>query len=263
MKARAYAATLAYDGGAYAGFQRQAGAPTIQAMLEQALASLGAAPATVRAAGRTDRGVHARGQVIAFSLPWRHDEAALLRALNANLPRDIALQSLWRAREGRFHPRFDARARRYQYRLLLAHERQPLRERYAWRLRPPLDERAMQDAARLLIGEHDFASFGAPPQGENTVRAVFASEWRRAARAEDAPAEWAYRVEANAFLRHMVRRMVGALVAVGRGQRSLAHIAEALRVARRGFITQLAPPQGLTLEAVRYDEGWLPAGAAV
>ena len=254
----AFGATLSYDGTAYAGFQRQAGdTPTIQLMVERALAGLGAADATVRAAGRTDRGVHAIGQVIAFALEWRHDEAELLRAMNAKLPPDIALQSLWRVEQGAFHPRFDARSRRYRYRVLLVAQRQPLCARYAWCLRPPLDEGAMQDAARLLIGEHDFASFGRPPQGENTVRAVFASEWSGEARSLGRALT--YRVEANAFLQHMVRRIVGALVAVGRGQRSLAHFAETLRAAQRGLVSQLAPPQGLTLEAVRYDEGYAPA----
>ena len=254
----AYGATLAYDGTAYAGFQRQAGeTPTIQLMLERALADLGAEDATVRAAGRTDRGVHASGQVIAFTIAWRHEEGQLLRALNAKLPPDIALQQIWRVEQGDFRPRFDARSRRYRYQLLLAAQRQPLCERYAWRLRPPLDEGAMQDAAQLLLGEHDFASFGTPPQGENTVREVYASEWSGEGRLRGRALT--YSVEANGFLQHMVRRIVSALVAVGRGQRSLAHFAEVLRAAQRGLVSQLAPPQGLFLEAVCYDVRCVPA----
>lgn len=258
MTAIPFGATLAYDGSAYVGFQRQAGdTPTIQLMVERALASLGAADATVRAAGRTDRGVHAIGQVISFTIAWRHDEAELLRALNAKLPPDIALQQIWRIGGEGFHPRFDARSRRYRYQLLLAAQRQPLGERYAWCLQPPLDEAAMQDAAQLLLGEHDFASFGTPPQGENTVREVYTSEWSGERRLLGRALT--YSVEANGFLQHMVRRIVGALVAVGRGQRSLAHFAEILRAAQRGLVSQLAPPQGLMLEAVRYDEGRAPA----
>lgn len=253
-----YGATLAYSGTAYAGFQRQAGeTPTIQRMLERALSQLGATQPTVRAAGRTDRGVHAIGQVVSFAIAWRHEEDDLLRAMNAQLPPDIALQQLWRVEGDRFHPRFDARSRRYRYRLLLATQRQPLAEAYAWRLRPPLDESAMKDAAQLLIGEHDFASFGTPPQGDDTVREVYASEWSGEGRLLGRILT--YSVEANGFLRHMVRRMVSALVAVGRGQRSLAYFAEALRTAQRGLISQLAPPQGLFLEAVRYDAGRVPA----
>ncbi|MCY4106307.1 MAG: tRNA pseudouridine(38-40) synthase TruA [Chloroflexi bacterium] len=262
MSVVCFGATLAYAGTAYHGFQRQAGeTPTIQRMLERALSQLGAADPTVRAAGRTDRGVHAIGQVISFAIAWRHEDDELLRALNAQLPPDIALQQLWRVEGERFHPRFDARSRRYRYRLLLAAQRQPLGEAYAWRLRPPLDEGAMQDAARLLIGEHDFASFGTPPQGESTVREVYTSEWSGEGRLLGRILT--YSVEANGFLQHMVRRIVSALVAVGRGQRSLAYIAEALRVAKggaqRGLISQLAPPQGLFLEAVRYDAGRVPA----
>ena len=256
-----YGATVAYDGTAYAGFQRQAGeTPTIQRRLEEALRALGAKDGTIRAAGRTDRGVHASGQVIAFTLVWRHETANLQRALNARLPEDIAIQALWRLEEGvNFHPRFDARARRYRYRIWLARARQPLWSRYAWCLRPPLNEMAMRDAANLLIGEHDFASFGTPPQGENSMRAVFSSVWQGERRALGRLLT--YRIEANAFLKHMVRRIVSALVAVGRGQRSVANFAAVLSKAQRGRISQLAPPQGLTLEAVRYADGWAPAGS--
>lgn len=223
-----YRATLAYDGTAYQGFQRQAGStPTIQRALEQALARVTGQAVTVTGAGRTDAGVHAAGQVIAFDAAWRHSDADLLRALNAVLPGDIALQDI--AQQPGFHPRFDALARLYTYDVLNAAQRQPLLRCRAWHVWTPLDRGALAAAAALLLGEHDFATFGQPPQGTNTVRTVLRSEW--AARPVSGGALLTYSVEANAFLQHMARRMVGMLVEVGRGALSVAQFEAALRAA--------------------------------
>lgn len=246
-----YRATLAYDGTAYEGFQRQAeGRQTIQGEVEQALGRVIGQPVTVIGAGRTDSGVHATGQVIAFNADWRHGADALLRAINANLPPDIALQDLSPALPG-FHPRFSARSRLYCYDVAQTAQRQPLLRNRAWQVRDELDGEAMRQAAALLLGEHDFAAFGRPPQGENTVRRVYRSEW------EQQPTPfgtwWTYRIEANAFLQHMVRRVVGALVAVGQKRLTVAEFDDIFRRADLSGMKWLAPPQGLTLEAVRYE----------
>mgnify|MGYP000318303196 CR=1 FL=1 len=245
-----YRATVAYDGTAYQGFQRQAGEmPTLQRALEQAVAAVTGQPATVIGAGRTDTGVHAVGQVIAFDVAWKHGDEDLLRAINATLPDDIALQDI-RQQQG-FHPRFDAVSRVYKYWIVQSSQRQPLLRHRAWHVWSALDADTMGEAAMRLLGEHDFAAFGKPPQGENTVRLVMESNWtkRRAPYGWD----WTYTIEANAFLQHMVRRVVGTLVDVGRGAMSVAQFEEAFQRADPAKAGTLAPPQGLVLETVRYE----------
>jgi tRNA pseudouridine38-40 synthase len=244
-----YRATLAYDGTAYQGFQRQAGdTPTIQLALEQAIARVTGQDAVVTGAGRTDTGVHASGQVIAFDVSWTHGDDDLLRALNAVLPDDIALQNI--RQQAGFHPRFDALSRLYRYSVVNAGQRQPLLRQRAWYIRSALDVEVMQKAARLLVGEHDFATFGAPPKGTNTVREVLRSEWT--AEAQPYGRLLTYRIEANAFLQHMVRRIVGMLADVGRGVMTVPEFEDAFGAADITQAGTLAPPQGLILEAVRY-----------
>jgi tRNA pseudouridine38-40 synthase len=245
-----YRAILAYDGTRYQGFQRQAPViPTIQGRVEEALQAITGQPATVIGAGRTDAGVHATGQVIAFDLDqeaWKHSADALLNALNARLPEDIALQSLTTELDERFHPRFSASSRLYEYTVLTTAQRQPLLYQRVWHVRQSLYIEAMQQAAALLIGEHDFATFGQPPVGTNTVRHVYQSEW------EVQGACWIYRVQATAFLQHMVRRMVGMMVNVGRGRLSVEQFEADFRAADLTRAKTLAPPQGLVLVAVEY-----------
>lgn len=244
-----YRATLAYDGSVYVGFQRQAGdLRTIQGEVERAIAQVTGQQVTVIGAGRTDTGVHAEGQVIAFDVEWRRDDETLMRALNATLPEDIALQDI-RQHEG-FHPRFDAATRIYRYTLVSAAQRQPLLRKGAWRLMGALDDDAIQDACKLLLGKHDFGAFGHAPQGDNTVREVYRSEW--VTDAMPYGKRHVYHVEANAFLQHMVRRIVGMLVEVGRGRMSLATFHDALTSGVMVNGVTLAPPQGLVLESVRY-----------
>ena len=244
-----FRALLSYEGTAYQGFQRQAGdAPTIQLAVERAIAEATGQGTTVLGAGRTDTGVHATGQVIAFDVEWTHDALALCRAINARLPGDIALWAV--ARHDGFHPRFDALARRYQYTVAIAPYRLPLLRYRAWQLRTDLNGERMREAAGKLAGKRDFAAFGQPPQGENTVRTVFFSEWATAER--PGYTEWVYTIEADAFLQHMVRRIVGALVDVGRGALSLEAFAEVIASARLRQKGSIAPPHGLVLEYVRY-----------
>ncbi len=242
-----YQIILAYDGTGFSGSQRQANARTVQGVLETALRSLGWTGRSVWLAGRTDAGVHAEGQVAAFDLDWPHPVAALQRALNAHLPPDVAVRALRRAADG-FHPRFSARSRRYRYHLYCQSVRDPLQERYAWRVWPPLDGAVLQQVSRLFAGEHDFSAFGTPPRPESTpVRQVFYTAWRQEGD------HWFYEVEANAFLYRMVRRLVFVQTAVAQGRLSLAAVTAALQNGQAGIpLAGLAPARGLTLVQVRY-----------
>ena len=244
---------VAYDGTDYSGFQRQANAPTIQEALEVGLAQVTQETITVLAAGRTDAGVHAVGQVIAFDTAWRHGPGNLQRALNAVLTADIAALELEEVAPG-FHPRYDARSRRYRYTLYNASVRWPLARRYSLHIAAPLDVEAMQRAAQSLVGEFDFAAFGRPPQGEVTVRRVLAAEWGGEPPfgcAQSRP--WlTFDIEANAFLHRMVRSIVGTLLLVGRDEMSVEEF-EAVLVSRdRSQAGPTASPQGLCLMEVKY-----------
>jgi len=209
-----YKAIVEYDGTDFLGFQVQARGRTVQGELERAVQELAGQSTPVLGAGRTDSGVHARGQVIAFSLQWPHPPEALLRAVNARLPRDVALQKVEPVADG-FHPRYDAVRRHYRYRILNRAVQSPLERRYALHVRQPLNVQAMDRAATHLLGEHDLAAFGRPPQGENTVRNVFRAGCRRE---RDIVT---FGIEANAFLFRMVRRIVGSLLLVGQGSVSV------------------------------------------
>lgn len=247
-----YRSTLAYDGSAYWGFQRQAGdTPTVQAAVEAAITRITGEQSNVIAAGRTDTGVHASGQVIAFDLEsWRHGANTLTKALNSALPDDISVRDICEAPG--FHPRYDAINRRYVYTVLQAEVRDPLLWKRAWWVETPLKLAPMQQAAALLTGTHDFATFGHPPQGVNTVRTVTVSRWT------ETPTETGmllrYTVEGNAFLHHQVRRMVGMLIDVGRGGLTTADFETRFRSANLKYARRAAPPHGLILEAVRYHD---------
>ncbi|MEZ0395089.1 MAG: tRNA pseudouridine(38-40) synthase TruA [Anaerolineales bacterium] len=240
-----YQMIVAYDGTCFAGSQRQGGGRTVQGELENALRRIGWKGRSILLAGRTDSGVHASGQVAAFDLDWRHSPDDLLQALNANLPPDLAVRSL-RAVDDDFHPRFDASARRYRYRLFLQPLRDPLRERYAWRVWPPVAD--LTPLAELWPGSRNFAAFGAPPRaGGSSVRTVHAAAWR-----QDGD-EWTFEIEANAFLYRMVRRLVYLQVAVGQGRLSVERLQQALETGEQVPLAGLAPACGLTLLEVRYD----------
>jgi len=241
-----YQIILAYDGTKLFGSQRQADTRTVQSELEKALRRLGWQERSILLAGRTDTGVHASGQVAAFDLEWNHPLENLVRALNSNLPADVAVSGAKIVPDD-FHPRFDATSRRYRYRLFCQPIRDPLRERYAWQLWPPLDVEALYAAARLLIGKHDFAAFGTPPRpGGSTVRTVMKSEWQQQGD------EWTFEVQADAFLYRMVRRMVYIQVAVGQGKVPAEVIVDLLEGRIRVVPAGLAPANGLTLVEVTY-----------
>jgi tRNA pseudouridine38-40 synthase len=251
-----YRATVAYDGANYQGFQRQpVGIPTVQACVEAAIERVTRQAVTIIGAGRTDSGVHASGQVIAFDVSWSHPPDALLRALNKALPEDIALQEVQVA-PADFHPRYSATGRTYRYTVIASAIRQPLLRRVAWRVPQSLDHMALAAAAALLVGEHDFAAFGHAPHGTNTMRRVDYSAWTHS----EQPYGWQHQYEvcATAFLHHMVRRMVGLMVDVGRGRRTLAEFEAVFRAADIAGVRAMAPPHGLVLEKVHYPDDHRP-----
>jgi len=241
-----YRATVAYDGTAYHGYQRQLNAISVQAKLEAALTAIGGAGGSVTGSGRTDAGVHASGQVVAFDLDWKHTIGALRSALNVNLPHDIRVMEIDEADEN-FHPRFDARSRSYEYRMCTAPVADPLRRLYTWHVPPSLKVAAMQQAADHLIGTHDFRSFGSPPQGDNAVRTVML------ARFKETDDEVLFTIQANAFLYRMVRRIVGTLVLVGQGQMTANTFRDILAACNPDSAGPTAPPHGLTLTAVTFE----------
>jgi tRNA pseudouridine38-40 synthase len=256
-----YRATLAYDGTDYHGFQRQAAEhePTVQGQVEQALAKIGQPGVTVAGSGRTDAGVHAAGQVIAFEVEWRHTLADLQRALNATLPADIAVLEMAEAAPG-FHPRYSASSREYVYTIYTAPVRHPLCRRYALHVAEPLDVAAMDAAVARLVGEHDFAAFGLPTGGEITVRRMM----RAGCRLEAQPPMQAERfvrveLEANGFLYRMVRSIVGTLLVVGRGAMTLQQFCDVLESRDRSRAGPPVPPHGLCLMRVNYR---VPGGSS-
>ena len=242
--------SIEYDGTAYQGWQVQPEAPTVQAALERALATALRERVRVRGAGRTDAGVHACGQVAAVRVTRvPSDLSRLQKSLNALTPDDIAIREIALVDDG-FDPRRDARSRVYEYRILNAPAPSPFWRRYAWHVPEPLLTDAMNAAAAALVGEHDFAAFrGADAEPvRSTVRRVLES------RLERTDALLVYRIEATAFLKHMVRNIVGTLVEVGRELRPPGAMRELLAGRDRTRAGATAPPHGLTLVEVRYRE---------
>ncbi|NPV86838.1 MAG: tRNA pseudouridine(38-40) synthase TruA [Anaerolineae bacterium] len=245
-----YQVIIAYDGTDFCGFQRQGKSRTVQAEFEKALRCIGWQGKTIYAAGRTDAGVHATGQVIAFDLDWQHGVDALGKAINANLPPDAAVVSV-RVAADDFHPRFAACGRTYLYTIYCQPQRNPLLERYAWRVDPPVALELLEEASALLVGKHDFSAFGSPPRkGGSTVREVFHAAWGSVSQQENS---LQFVVCANAFLYHMVRRMVFLQVLVGQRRLEMEALAAGISEGRQ-LLPGIAPPQGLVLSKVIYDE---------
>lgn len=238
-------AKVEYDGTDFYGFQVQAAERTVQGEIERALEAVTGTETRIVGAGRTDRGVHAKGQIVSFTAVWRHGLHDLQRALNAVLTADVSILELDLAPEG-FHPRFSAKKRAYRYTILNQRWPSPLARRTAWHVIEKLDLGRMIEASRSLVGTHDFATFGQPPKGENTVRTVVQAEWQASG-----PKLW-FDIEANAFLYRMVRSIVGTLVLVGWGQLSPEELESFLVARDRSLVKQVAPAQGLCLMRVDY-----------
>lgn len=247
-------ATVEYDGTDFYGFQVQARERTVQGEIERAIRAVTGHDARVVGAGRTDRGVHARGQVIAFTASWRHGLPALQSALNATLAADVAILAVGPVGD-EFHPRYSARSRTYRYTVANGAWRRPLERRTAWHVVPPLDREQMAAASQFLVGRRDFSTFGRPVHGNNTVRTVLRAEWesQEVARRSPESATLVFEIEADAFLYRMVRSIVGTLVRVGLGELAAEDLEELLRARDRSLIRLIAPPQGLCLMRVDYD----------
>jgi tRNA pseudouridine38-40 synthase len=201
---------------------------------------------SILAAGRTDSGVHAEGQVIVFDTLWKHTLAELCNGLNAFLPDQIAVIEVEQVSDD-FHPRYDALRRHYQYTIYQAAVRNPLVSRFSLHYTRNLDMQAMQAAADYVVGRYDFSAFGSPPQGKNAVREVYLAQWSF----EDPML--LFDIEANAFLQRMVRMLVGTLLRVGYGAITADQFRTILHTAERSSAGPAVAAQGLCLMSVVYE----------
>ena len=241
--------TVAYDGGALAGWQIQPNAETVQSVIEARLAVVFKTHIDITGSGRTDSGVHARGQVFHFDAHWAHDSQKLLTALRIGLPPTIQILTA-RKVPATFHARFSAKGKIYHYDICHGGFADPFTQAYTWSMARTLDVAAMRKAAKLLVGTHDFRSFTAIPgsgvEKEDTVRTVKRLDiTTRGTRLRIA-------AEGNGFLYKMVRSLTGALVDVGLGRLSPEDIADILASRKRTQRVFTAPPQGLCLVKVFY-----------
>ena len=241
-----YQVTIAYDGTDFFGYQRQKHHRTVQGEIENALKTIGWDGRTIASSGRTDTGTHAVGQVISFDLDWNHNAEKLMSALNSALPTDIAAKESFLAPVG-FHPRFSARQRQYLYQVVFSPYRDPILDRYFWRVWPKPDESLLMKGSEALIGKHDFSSFGKPSKKDgSTIRTVSLCEWRY-----DEFGKAYFRIRAESFLYHMVRRAVFLLVQVGLGKINAIDIEKNLKN-QEELPAGIAPAHGLFLEKVIY-----------
>jgi len=240
-----YRLDLAYEGTDYRGYARQPGMRTVQGELEAALAVL-VGDVETAVAGRTDAGVHARGQVVSFATDRDLDPVGTRRSLDSMTPPDLAVTAVTRAGDG-FHARFSATARCYRYHVLDREAPDPLRRRHVWHIgEGPLDLPAMNRAAEAMVGEHDFASFCRKAEGKTTVRTVTAATWERAGDLA------VFAIRATAFCHQMVRSIVAVCVAAGRGRLDPDVVPSILFARDRNAARGAAPPHGLVLWEVDY-----------
>jgi len=273
--------TIAYDGTAYVGWQRQASGTSIQGLIEDALARIDGAPVNVAGAGRTDAGVHAFGQVASATVTTALDTATLKRALNATLPPDVRCAAVEQMPDD-FHARYSAIGKQYDYWIWQGDVQPPFVRTWSWLVPRALDVAAMDAAARLLEGRHDFAAFQSAGSGVKTsVRTVTQArvlagpdavrpeqrdsaaqweQWHRASALCDTPGGLpiVVRLEANGFLRHMVRAVVGTLVEIGERRRAVESISDLLASGDRSAAGPTAPPTGLILVRVDYPAAVAP-----
>lgn len=249
MSPRAVQLVLHYDGAEFSGWQRQPDARTVQGVLEDAVRRLCGDDVPVLGAGRTDAGVHARGQAAGVRVPARWTAGELRRAMNAVLPDDVWVAAAHDMVPA-FHARFDACARRYSYRVGMDEaSRSPFRRRWCWAFGRALDLDALREGAAFLTGRHAFRAFavrGTAPADDDHVCVVSAADW--SVEGPDA----VFTIEANRFLHHMVRFLVGTMVDVARGRRPLGDVPALLAAAANDAVSPPAPPSGLCLERVAY-----------
>jgi tRNA pseudouridine38-40 synthase len=247
---RTFKLTIGYDGTSYAGWQRQARGDTVQGRLEAALAEIEGRSVTVHGAGRTDAGVHARGQVASFKLEHAIEAGALWRALNAKLPDDIRVVGVELAPDS-FHARYQARRKSYRYRISQRPIADPMEYRFTWHVPQPLDLDTMNRAGRLLVGRHDFAAFQTASRAadiRSTVRTLLELRvW------PESDGIVAIDIVGEGFLRYMVRTITGTLVEVGQCRRPVSEMSDILASRSRDRAGVTAPPQGLCLMAVDYS----------
>ena len=241
---------ISYDGAPFHGFARQSNVDTVQGDLEDALSRLFRRDVETVCAGRTDAGVHALGQVVSVAdAPDDLDEIKIRDALNSMLAPSIAVSAARRVDED-FHARFSALSRMYVYALLLGETPDPFLAKTTMYHPEPLDVAAMNEAAGALVGPHDFASFGRIPEGGSSERLLYElSCWTTGDVLR-------IKARANAFIQQMVRSLVGTLVAVGEGRRGPDEMQSILDARDRSAAGQVAPPHGLCLVAVEYEDGW-------
>ncbi len=252
-----YRLLLEYDGTGFVGWQRQPNGPSVQLAVEEAVARVMGLPRVdVMASGRTDAGVHARGQVASFSAPVLRAPHQLRRGLNALLPESISCIDAARVRDG-FHARYHARSKSYRYRILDGDRRSALRCRFVHCERAVLDVSAMSEAAAMLLGHHDFSSFRAAGSDVPTSdRTITRAEVRRVG--DEVHVE----LEGDGFLRHMVRIVAGCLIEVGRAKRPAAWLGRVIDARDRAAAGQTAPARGLVLLRVDYGGADAPLGGA-
>ena len=238
---------IEYDGTNYQGWQVQLKGPTIQGMIEGKLSLLTGGTVHLAGSGRTDAGAHALGQVAHFKTESRMEVSSIQRALNSLLPRDIAVRKAEEVGEG-FHARKEARSKVYEYRILNREIRSVFDRGYAWHVPHKLDLERMKQAAKVLIGEHDFSSFrsvGSPTR--TPVRRVMRTGWRRSR-----GGFICFEIKANGFLKQMVRAVVGTLVEVGKGKMDVEDFRRILESKNRRMAGPTAPAHGLFLKEVKY-----------
>jgi tRNA pseudouridine38-40 synthase len=240
---------LHYDGTGFSGWQRQPDRRTVQGVLEEALSRICARPTPALGSGRTDAGVHARGQAVGVRVGERWTPASLRRALNAVLPADVWVAAAHEMHDD-FHARYDAIARRYRYLVGTDEESEsPFRRRTEWSVRRPLDRRALDDGASLIRGEHAFRGFavrGTAPADDDHRCTVSHAAW------SERPGGLVFEIEANRFLHHMVRFLVGTMADVALGRRPLAELEALLSATDNSAVSPPAPPHALFLERVIY-----------
>ena len=237
---------VSYDGSCYHGFQKQKDYVTIQSILEEKLAMLCGEPVVIAGSGRTDAGVHALAQTVTLTTKGRIPCANIVRASRRLLPRDIVVLSAEEMPEG-FHARFSACWKAYEYRVLCAVAPDPFRVRYTWQMPETLDVDAMNAAAALLLGTHDFSAFRSSGSVDSSpVKTIYEAGWRKEG------SELVFRIAGDGFVYHMVRNIVWSLVQVGLGKRSKDDFAAELRAQRCEFLNEPAPAEGLCLAEVCY-----------